>query len=75
MTLPTDLVWSIGVVIEGKAPIWLYSYLVHECHAAVWVACFDPRLWGWHSQLWRSSGGGNPLAPGFDRPGDCGDAG
>jgi len=44
MTLPTDLVWSIGVVIEGKAPIWLYSYLVHECHAAVWVACFDPRL-------------------------------
>jgi CRISPR-associated protein Csx3 len=44
LALPSGMVWSQGVVLEGKAPIWLYSYLVHECHAAVWVACFDPRL-------------------------------
>ncbi|WP_026073200.1 CRISPR-associated ring nuclease Crn3/Csx3 [Nodosilinea nodulosa] len=44
LALPPGMVWSQGVVLEGKAPIWLYSYLVHECHAAVWVACFDPRL-------------------------------
>lgn len=44
LTLPAGMVWSRGVVLEGKAPIWLYSYLVHECHAAAWVACFDPRL-------------------------------
>lgn len=44
LELPKDMIWSQGVVIEGKAPIWLYSYLVHECHPAAWVACFDPRL-------------------------------
>jgi CRISPR-associated protein Csx3 len=42
--LPSDMVWSQGVVIEGRAPIWLYGYLIHACHPAVWVACFDPRL-------------------------------
>jgi CRISPR-associated protein Csx3 len=44
LELPNDMIWSQGVVIEGKAPIWLYGYLVHECHPAAWVACFDPRL-------------------------------
>lgn len=44
LKLPDSMVWSQGVVIEGKAPIWLYSYLIHECHAASWVACFEPRL-------------------------------
>ncbi|GAB4208011.1 MAG: hypothetical protein Fur006_66480 [Coleofasciculaceae cyanobacterium] len=44
LELPKDMIWSQGVVIEGKAPIWLYGYLVHECHPAAWVACFDPRL-------------------------------
>lgn len=38
--------WPQGVVIEGKAPIWLYGYLVHECHPAAWVACYDTRLGG-----------------------------
>ena len=31
-------------MIEGKAPTWLYAYLVHACHTAAWVATFDPRL-------------------------------
>ncbi|MFB2967482.1 CRISPR-associated ring nuclease Crn3/Csx3 [Aerosakkonema sp. BLCC-F183] len=46
LSLPEEMVWSQGVVIEGKAPIWLYAYLVHACHPAAWVACFDPRLEG-----------------------------
>ena len=44
LTLPPDIIWSQGVVIEGKAPTWLYAYLVHACHVAAWVATFDPRL-------------------------------
>jgi len=44
LTVPTDIIWSQGVVIEGKAPTWLYAYLVHACHVAAWVATFDPRL-------------------------------
>lgn len=44
LTLPNHIIWSQGVVIEGKAPTWLYAYLVHACHIAAWVATFDPRL-------------------------------
>jgi CRISPR-associated protein Csx3 len=44
--LPDDIDWSIGVILNGRAPIWVYAYLVHECHAAAWVACRDPRLGG-----------------------------
>ena len=46
LELPPGIKPSLGVVIEGKAPIWLYGYLVHECHATAWVGCFDPRLEG-----------------------------
>ena len=31
-------------MISGRAPVWLYVYLAHECHPTAWVACFDPRL-------------------------------
>jgi CRISPR-associated protein Csx3 len=44
LALPGNIIWSQGVVIEGKAPTWLYAYLVHACHIAAWVATFDPRL-------------------------------
>lgn len=44
LDFPEDIIWSQGIVIEGKAPIWLYGYLIHACHPAAWVACFDPRL-------------------------------
>jgi len=44
VTLPREINWRQGVVIDGKAPIWLYGYLVHECHPAAWVGCYDPRL-------------------------------
>jgi CRISPR-associated protein Csx3 len=46
LKLPDNLQPSQGVVIEGKGPIWLYGFLVHECHATAWVGCFDPRLEG-----------------------------
>ena len=42
--LPEGIIWSQGIVVEGRAPIWLYSYLVHQCHPAAWVGCYDPRL-------------------------------
>ncbi|MBE9100270.1 CRISPR-associated ring nuclease Crn3/Csx3 [Vacuolonema iberomarrocanum] len=44
LTLPDTILWSQGVVIEGKLPLWLSGYLIHACHPAAWVACFDPRL-------------------------------
>ncbi|MFB2981913.1 CRISPR-associated ring nuclease Crn3/Csx3 [Microseira sp. BLCC-F43] len=44
LKLPAGINYSQGIVIEGKAAIWLYGYLVHECHPAAWVGCYDPRL-------------------------------
>lgn len=44
LSLPSGMNYKQGVVVEGKAPIWLYGYLVHECHPAAWVGCYDPRL-------------------------------
>lgn len=46
LKLPQDVQFSQGVVIEGRGAIWLYGYLVHECHPAAWVGCYDPRLEG-----------------------------
>ncbi|MCS7292024.1 MAG: CRISPR-associated ring nuclease Crn3/Csx3 [Gloeomargarita sp. SKYBB_i_bin120] len=42
--LPNQLDPTKGVVISGRAPIWLYGWLVHACHHTRWVACYDPRL-------------------------------
>ncbi|MCA1995080.1 MAG: CRISPR-associated protein Csx3 [Coleofasciculus sp. S288] len=44
LKLPEGIQYNQGIVIEGKGPIWLYGYLVHECHPAAWVGCYDPRL-------------------------------
>jgi CRISPR-associated protein Csx3 len=44
LKLPKEIDYSQGIVIEGKAPIWLHGYLVHECHPSAWVGCYDPRL-------------------------------
>lgn len=35
-----------GVILSGKAPIWLAAALTHHCHPHTWVATFDPRLGG-----------------------------
>ncbi len=44
--LPSGLTWTKGVVLEGRAPVWVYAALVHECHPAPWVATYDSRLGG-----------------------------
>jgi CRISPR-associated protein Csx3 len=44
LKLPSGIDYSQGLVIEGRAPTWLYGYLVHECHPAAWVGCYDTRL-------------------------------
>ncbi len=33
-----------GVVLNGRAPIWVFATLVHHFHATQWVATNDPRL-------------------------------
>lgn len=43
LVVPKTILWSQGVVIEGKLPLWVSGYLVHACHAAAWIASFDPR--------------------------------
>lgn len=44
LEFPEGVQWRQGIVIEGRGPIWLYGYLVHECHPASWVGCYDTRL-------------------------------
>lgn len=44
LELPPGIDTTGGVVISGRAPMWLYSYLTHELHPTAWVACYDPRL-------------------------------
>jgi len=44
LQLPAGINARLGVVLTGRAPIWLYGWLVHECHFTRWVACYDPRL-------------------------------
>jgi len=44
LQLPSGIDPKMGVVISGRAPIWLYAFLVHELHPTAWVACHDPRL-------------------------------
>jgi CRISPR-associated protein Csx3 len=46
LSLPHGIDTKKGVVISGRAPIWLYCYIVHELHPTVWVATEDPRLGG-----------------------------
>lgn len=44
IAFPENIQWKQGVAIEGRGPIWLYGCLVHECHPAAWVGCYDTRL-------------------------------
>lgn len=44
LELPAGIDTTGGVVISGRAPIWLYAYLIHELHPTAWVACYDPRI-------------------------------
>jgi len=44
LELPAGIDPKMGVIISGRAPIWLYCFLIHQLHPTVWVACHDPRL-------------------------------
>lgn len=44
LKLPPGIDTTKGAVIEGRAPIWVYGYLVHELHPTSWVATYDTRL-------------------------------
>ncbi|MEM2570034.1 MAG: CRISPR-associated ring nuclease Crn3/Csx3 [Candidatus Bathyarchaeia archaeon] len=33
-----------GVVLSGRAPIWLYAYLIHHYHPTTFIAVYDPRI-------------------------------
>ncbi|MGD1932333.1 MAG: CRISPR-associated ring nuclease Crn3/Csx3 [Leptolyngbyaceae cyanobacterium] len=44
LRLPPGIDPTGGIIISGRAPIWLYAHLIHELHPTAWVACYDPRL-------------------------------
>ncbi len=35
---------GVGVVLEGRAPIWGYLIMAHTFHASSWIGQFDPRI-------------------------------
>ncbi len=39
-----DVEYSKGVVLSGRAPIWLFGAATHHFHPSKWVATHDPRL-------------------------------
>ena len=41
-----DISYSQGVVLDGRAPIWLFSYLVARWHISAWIAINQPQLAG-----------------------------
>jgi CRISPR-associated protein Csx3 len=45
MELPT-VKGNKGVVLNGRAPIWVFGTLIHHFHATKWVATNDPRQGG-----------------------------
>ncbi len=46
LKLPDNINFEKGVIINGRAPIWLYAYLIHELHISSFVGIYDPRLGG-----------------------------
>ena len=42
--LPSGIDTSAGVVISGRAPIWLYAYLSDKLYFTAWVACYEAPL-------------------------------
>lgn len=33
-----------GIILSGRGPTWLYSFLTHYYHPYPWVGVYDPRL-------------------------------
>ncbi|WEU40282.1 MAG: CRISPR-associated ring nuclease Crn3/Csx3 [Candidatus Odinarchaeum yellowstonii] len=43
---PPEVNNSKGVILSGRGPIWLYCFLTHFYHPALFIATHDPRLGG-----------------------------
>lgn len=43
LKLPAELNFNQGIVLFGQAPVWLFAHLIHQCHAAPWIATYDIR--------------------------------
>lgn len=41
-----DLDLTKGVILDGRAPIWLHAHLIAKWHIASWIAVNDPKLGG-----------------------------
>ena len=37
---------SLGIIISGRGPVWLFAALAHHYHVTAWVGTFDPRMDG-----------------------------
>lgn len=46
LRLPPDIDWSEGVILNGKAPLWLHTWMMARCEKAAWLAVMDPRHGG-----------------------------
>lgn len=46
LELPAPIPEGQGVVLEGKAPLWLYGYLAQKLiqQQVAWIGCYEPRL-------------------------------
>jgi len=44
LELPTNIDTRKGIVLNGKSPLWLTAYLVHQCHIFSFVCTNDTRL-------------------------------
>lgn len=45
LNLP-EIDYKKGVVLDGRAPIWLYVHLLQIWHIAAWSGCNQPALGG-----------------------------
>ncbi|VVM05374.1 CRISPR-associated ring nuclease Crn3/Csx3 [Methylacidimicrobium tartarophylax] len=46
ISLPEEIDYQKGLILFGKGPIWLYTYLAHLAHPCRWLAVYDPRCGG-----------------------------
>ncbi|MCX7941985.1 MAG: CRISPR-associated ring nuclease Crn3/Csx3 [Dictyoglomaceae bacterium] len=41
---PPVINYKKGLIISGRAPIWLYGFLIHYYHPTPFIGIYDPRL-------------------------------
>lgn len=44
LQLPEETDFTKGVIISGKAPVWLYALLLHKLHISKRITTVDPRI-------------------------------